>query len=181
MKTYVYFIGAVDSHINTLNAIKIGISQNPTNRLQSLQTDHFHELVILKTIEFQYPNDAQKAESLFHNKFKTNRIKGEWFEASASILKYLYNDTNSPHNHPIENHKYQTELRHQKRVLTKVRSILKKKSPLSAKVIQNQIKWAGLNDIQTALDTLIQQDESHTYKPKRTQLYCYDKLTDTPF
>ena len=30
MKTYVYFIGAVDSHINTLNAIKIGVISRKT-------------------------------------------------------------------------------------------------------------------------------------------------------
>jgi DNA-binding MarR family transcriptional regulator len=79
----VYFIGNADS-----GPIKIGFtsSEEPSNRLRSLQTASPVELKVLG-----YINGGVKVEGRIHSFLHLHRLKGEWFErdAALSILNHL--------------------------------------------------------------------------------------------
>jgi DNA-binding MarR family transcriptional regulator len=79
----VYFIGNANS-----GPIKIGFtsSEEPSNRLRSLQTASPVELKVLG-----YINGGAKVEGRIHSFLHLHRLKGEWFErdAALSILNHL--------------------------------------------------------------------------------------------
>jgi|SaaInlLV_10m_DNA_4_1040232.scaffolds.fasta_scaffold22105_3 hypothetical protein len=56
---------------------KIGITNNITNRLKSLQTGNAHEINVIHIEERYKP---EKAEKYLHQKFSNKRLKGEWFK-----------------------------------------------------------------------------------------------------
>lgn len=62
--------------------VKIGKSQNPTRRLSGFQTAHSKTLKLLLVL----PHDREKE---FHTRFKPNHVRGEWFELSYDIRKFL--------------------------------------------------------------------------------------------
>lgn len=66
-----YLIGAPD-----IDAIKIGISDNPDERLHTLQVGNPYSLRVLHTIEVA---DAALAENAIHRVLETHRLRGEWF------------------------------------------------------------------------------------------------------
>jgi hypothetical protein len=71
----VYFIEAHDG------PIKIGVAQNPMNRLRSLQTGHPFELQLLGTI----PGNATDEKRL-HHRFSKYHLRGEWFSEDIKPL-----------------------------------------------------------------------------------------------
>lgn len=77
---FVYFIASGDS------AIKIGISDNPLDRLPTLQTSHFRKLSLLFTIECATKAYAIRLESAFHKRYKDCALSGEWFEIPEKRL-----------------------------------------------------------------------------------------------
>lgn len=86
-KHYVYFIGAVNPNTESLEAIKIGISEDPVKRLQSMTTDNHLPLVLMSTIECTTENTALAVEKRYHDKYKESRIKGEWFSITPNLIK----------------------------------------------------------------------------------------------
>jgi predicted GIY-YIG superfamily endonuclease len=91
MKKYVYLI----SDSNTYN-YKIGISNNPERRVKTLQTGNDNKLKIVHKIICEYYSDVEKA---LHNRYKFNKINGEWFELSnddvISFPQYCQNIDNN--------------------------------------------------------------------------------------
>lgn len=67
-------------------AIKIGFSKDPLKRLKQLQTGHSSKIGSEGWLE--HPN-AQSYEQELHAKFSKYRIRGEWFEYSEEIKKFL--------------------------------------------------------------------------------------------
>lgn len=65
-------------------SIKIGKSNDPSQRLIALQTGSEEPLRMLATI----PGDEAEEKSL-HLIFKPYRVSGEWFEPSHAILNYI--------------------------------------------------------------------------------------------
>ena len=55
---------------------KIGISQNPHQRLEQLQTGNGLKLIFVQGFETKY---GTKLESRMHLHFADKRIEGEWF------------------------------------------------------------------------------------------------------
>lgn len=76
-KSYIYFV-------QSGNAVKIGISCDPKMRLKSMATSHHGKLILLATM----PGNRSR-EAALHRKFKTHRIKGEWFQLVPAIIKYI--------------------------------------------------------------------------------------------
>jgi len=75
---YVYFI-------SDGTAIKIGKTDNPKGRLQSLQVGNPRELFLLGT-------SPLLTEEEVHTLFKNIRIRGEWFEYQQTIVDYCQNN-----------------------------------------------------------------------------------------
>lgn len=73
----VYFIRAGE-------AVKIGRSTKPYERIADLSTAHHHKLELLATID-----GGSKEEKALHRKFAALRIKGEWFRYSAELSKFI--------------------------------------------------------------------------------------------
>ena len=80
MNKKVYFIGCDDS-------VKIGISDNPEERLKQMQTGNPSELKILKTY---HSDDAEATEKALHRIFDDARIQGEWFSIYPPSLDMLF-------------------------------------------------------------------------------------------
>lgn len=68
------------------NNIKIGKSNNPLKRLNSLRTACTEELVILKVIE-----GGIEEEKKLHKMFSDYRIRGEWFRDNEQITNFINN------------------------------------------------------------------------------------------
>lgn len=81
---FVYFIFNIDSQ-----AIKIGMAKNVEKRLKSLQTSSPIILELLHTIQLDSVENAQKLESVLHQKFAHLRMNGEWFKASEELRAYI--------------------------------------------------------------------------------------------
>lgn len=74
---YVYAIRETDS-----GNIKIGISANPESRLKQLQTGNSSQLELVTFIEAK---DRFKTEKELHLLNADKHIRGEWFDANATI------------------------------------------------------------------------------------------------
>lgn len=74
---YTYFIQAKNG-----GPIKIGKSLDPKKRLQELQTGHSESLVILGFTDCF-------TEDELHDRFRGQRLNGEWFKLSAELYSFL--------------------------------------------------------------------------------------------
>lgn len=63
---------------------KIGVSKNPEERLDSLQTGNGEELELVFKFKTNYDF---KLETNLHNSYKTNRTIGEWFQFTPAQLE----------------------------------------------------------------------------------------------
>lgn len=70
---FVYFIAAGST------PIKIGVSDNPADRLSALQTAHYQQLHLIYTIECRTRAAAFEVESAFHRWYEELNIRNEWF------------------------------------------------------------------------------------------------------
>jgi hypothetical protein len=78
----------ISSAKHNLGPVKIGISDNPENRLKSLQTG-FPEKLEIKYLEvLDERKKARKFEGLLHKDISHLRSHGEWFnlDVAAAIL-----------------------------------------------------------------------------------------------
>lgn len=66
------------------NTCKIGYSSKPENRLSQLQVGNPFALALVAFM----PGEPQD-EKLLHEKFKEDRLKGEWFVYSSDIKDYF--------------------------------------------------------------------------------------------
>lgn len=66
----VYFIGADGDYV------KIGVSNNPVRRLNSLQQGNPHEIWLMAIINSPAP---YASEAALHEKFADKHIRGEWY------------------------------------------------------------------------------------------------------
>ena len=91
-KSYVYFIGSIDVRTETLNAVKIGKSDNPVCRLGNMGTDNKDALVLMNTIEYPNPQEALTRERQLHKQFEPSRLRGEWYSVTPELLQVVYNE-----------------------------------------------------------------------------------------
>lgn len=82
-RSYVYFIQE-----GKRGPIKIGLSSDPLNRLNTMQTGNATNMRLLLILNL-HPDKAINVESRFHKYFGVYRIRGEWFRASRSIVTYI--------------------------------------------------------------------------------------------
>ena len=87
--SYIYFVVSLISRKHTYkNRVKIGVSQNPHERIRNLQVGNPYEL----SLWYTFPVDADKAlylEDQLHLKFKWSRIRGEWFQIHKCVPKFI--------------------------------------------------------------------------------------------
>lgn len=81
MSNYVYFISAGS------NPIKIGVSDNPQERLKALQTAHYKRLHLLFAIDCTSREDALALETAFHRWYVERRLLNEWFNILPSQIE----------------------------------------------------------------------------------------------
>ena len=77
---YVYFIRAGNQ-----GAIKVGVARNVERRMATMQTGNAFELKLMACIRCVSRNDAYNLEAKIHNKFKRQRIRGEWFQGNIDF------------------------------------------------------------------------------------------------
>lgn len=83
--SYVYFL--TDDH----GHVKIGKSNDMTQRLKELQTGNPYKLRILLTIGMNSETEAFMLEEELHRKFAKARLEGEWFKAEP-VAEFLAQD-----------------------------------------------------------------------------------------
>lgn len=83
--------------ISSGDAVKIGISNNPEKRLQSLQTSNPNKLSLEACFDAE---DAQMVEWKSHLALRANRLAGEWFSVSAeraiATVNFILGKTTDP-------------------------------------------------------------------------------------
>ena len=111
---YVYFIGELSSirlrNNQKYRAIKIGLTSDINKRMDQLQTGNSCELVIIALIKCQSRKHSEHIESSIHNRFKHQRIRGEWFDGRIKIKniahEFLTTDSINRHIPKKYNEKY---------------------------------------------------------------------------
>ena len=78
-QSFVYFI-------RNGSYVKIGISENPEQRLSALQGSSPIELELLCVVP-----GGRKLENKLHRQFKSLRGSGEWFKAEQELMEYIIN------------------------------------------------------------------------------------------
>jgi len=68
------------------NYVKIGRARNVKRRIRRLQTASPVKLELIHTKE---SNSDQRTEKSLHNKFKADRVEGEWFNISKKMKRFL--------------------------------------------------------------------------------------------
>ena len=89
-KHYVYFVGCINPKTATLDAIKIGMSKNPIQRLQGMTTDNPFTCVMLSAIECETDTAALQLEQTYHLRFSDAKLTGEWFSITPELLTEIY-------------------------------------------------------------------------------------------
>ena len=67
-----------------LTPCKIGLSKRPRGRLSGLQTSHFVTLMLYASIQLESIQEATAVEAALHEQLKGCRVRGEWFDLTAS-------------------------------------------------------------------------------------------------
>ena len=90
----VYFIQEENNGL-----IKIGYSDNPKDRLRSLQVSSPNKLKIIKVVDGNFDR-----ERFIHYKFSKFSVRGEWFSPNSELVEYINNleDSYSPKNCKIK-------------------------------------------------------------------------------
>ena len=73
--------------IESRDAIKIGYSNNPQKRLESLQTANPHLLELKFSIKARTKSQAKFVENYLHDRLRHYRLNGEWFE--LGVTEYI--------------------------------------------------------------------------------------------
>ena len=82
---YVYAIS------DTSGGIKLGLAENPDDRVKQLQTGNKEQLTIIYRL---YVEDMKHAEDSLHLIFAGRRVNGEWFkltEQEVALLELIFN------------------------------------------------------------------------------------------
>lgn len=80
MHSYIYVIG---SNFNK-SRCKIGISDNPKERLKQLQTGNAERLQIYYTEKIDSRRKAELIEQKIHKQLSIQKLTGEWFSIDSS-------------------------------------------------------------------------------------------------
>jgi Meiotically up-regulated gene 113 len=74
------------------DAVKIGYTENYSQRLQQLQTGSPHQLEFLGTME-----GSIEDETALHARFNGIRIRGEWFRLNRALMRFIVLNTGQDH------------------------------------------------------------------------------------
>ena len=80
MKQYVYIIKCGNDRV------KIGISNNPSKRLEQIQTGNPDKCELVSAYQ---SDDARETETILHSLLSDCRLEGEWFKCSPKKLHSL--------------------------------------------------------------------------------------------
>jgi hypothetical protein len=85
-KGYIYFISCDGMWPDRDYPVKIGFSNNPEKRLNSLQTGNPNQL---KLIDYTYDTLSQEVETWLHWISAAKHFRGEWYSISKCEIEYL--------------------------------------------------------------------------------------------
>ena len=87
--TYIYVIAGEDK-----SRVKIGISDNPAERVNQLQTGNAENLELYFSEEVDTRRKAELLERKIHDTLRVQRVKGEWFsidiDTAIQEVQYHY-------------------------------------------------------------------------------------------
>lgn len=64
--------------------IKIGISKNPEKRIEDISKNMPYDISLVHVFTFKNKREAEFFEHGFHKKYKTQSLKGEWYDLIPS-------------------------------------------------------------------------------------------------
>ena len=84
MKTHIYFVQS-----GKKGPIKIGIASNVCKRIDELQIGNPYKLNLIAAIPVTSRKMATDIEKWMHRRFKTQHIRGEWFQGNIKVQKLI--------------------------------------------------------------------------------------------
>lgn len=79
---FVYFIRAGEY-------VKIGKAADPEDRMRGMQTACPFHMRLVGTIDCRSDGGAYVYERKLHHRFRSLRVRGEWFRMDREILRYI--------------------------------------------------------------------------------------------
>lgn len=76
---YVYIVKCADLY-------KIGATRNAVQRIARFETSYPHDLRVIRIAQVA---DMKRVEKSLHTRFAQKRVKGEWFDLTASDLRVI--------------------------------------------------------------------------------------------
>jgi hypothetical protein len=70
-----YFVYAIECDGN----IKVGVARDPVKRLATLQTGSASKLRLIHQRDFEWREQAHRAEAGVHDELRGQHVNGEWF------------------------------------------------------------------------------------------------------
>jgi len=87
----IYLVGAYLTKQSKPTAVKIGVSQDMNARLKDIQLGNHLECRVLATWIVESPRKAFDLEAKAHKRFKSSRIRGEWFRPRVGLYVEYFN------------------------------------------------------------------------------------------
>lgn len=88
---YVYFVRTADKPMR----VKVGKSNDPHSRIQTLQTGCPSGLVMVGTIKCKSERHSHEVEKAIHEVLAPFRLGGEWFKYSGLVKKTIHRLTHN--------------------------------------------------------------------------------------
>ncbi len=85
------------------DAIKIGFSESPYERIKEIQRNCLDQLKMIGTM----PGDRNDEKSL-HARFSEIRIRFEWFQNTPELMEFINNNTTNNPPPPRERHRQES-------------------------------------------------------------------------
>lgn len=82
MTIYVYAMSAE-------GRTKVGISSNPKKRLDTLQTAHAAQIVLVGLLACETREEARAVEASIHRRLAASRLMGEWFAVEPAAVQEI--------------------------------------------------------------------------------------------
>ena len=148
------FVYLIQSGNKKNSPVKIGMANNPHDRIKQLQTGNPVLLRLRLTVECSSREHAMKVEKLLHRELKNRNIINEWFSVSeTNLLKTLnlignheaascVRDCDIVHNDTLGKRKREKRIKAQSKALREHEKALQRRT-LEVKALKNMLYDAG--------------------------------------
>jgi hypothetical protein len=132
-----------------LNKVKIGMTVDLPQRISTIQACNPNELILLYELKTWDKVNASTTESQFHNFFKNNHIRGEWFQLSKNDIFEFINQYVIPCIIPNLNENKRKDQKFNNDLFTKLTNVTPWKNNYnkSLKIIQSAYNCTGVHPV----------------------------------